>query len=79
MLKNFLIFSLCIFAYLPQKACSENNYFSNPCLYSSEELAQELKEKELNMYWNFGQNSHFYFASGNDEIYFEICLENVSV
>ncbi len=78
MLKNFLIFSLCIFAYLPQKACSENNYFSNPCLYSSEELAQKLKEKDLNMSWHFGQDSHFCFLSRNDEIYFEICLGTLS-
>ncbi len=74
MLKNFLIFALCVFSYLPQRIYSESNYFSNPCLCSSEELAQELKKKELSMSWHFGQDSHFCFLSRNDEICFEIYL-----
>ncbi|MBI3237194.1 MAG: hypothetical protein HYZ48_05810, partial [Chlamydiales bacterium] len=33
-----------------------------------------LKEKSLDMCWNFGKNTHFRFVSGNEEIYFEIYL-----
>ncbi len=72
MLETFLILS--VFAYLPYNAYAESNYFSNPYLYSSEELTQELGKKTIDMCWTFGQDSHFRFVSGNNEVYFEICL-----
>ncbi len=58
----------------PLRAHSQNDYFSNPSLYSSEALVKELKEKTLDMCWHFGSDSHFRFVSGNSEVYFEVCL-----
>lgn len=55
-------------------AASQSGYFSVPSLCSSEELAEELKQKTLDMCWQFDQDSHFRFVSGNDEVYFEVCL-----
>jgi NAD-dependent SIR2 family protein deacetylase len=58
----------------PFIAYSQSGYFSDPNLYSSEELAQALKEKRLDMSWRVGKDSYFRFVSKNDEVYFEICL-----
>ncbi len=69
MLKVLLILSILV--YLPY---AESSYFSDSCLYSSEELTQELEKKTIDMCWTFGQDSHFRFVSGNNEVYFEICL-----
>lgn len=53
---------------------SENDYFLNPQLYSDQELSNMRTEKTLDMCWSFGENSHFRFVSGNEEVYFEIYL-----
>jgi NAD-dependent SIR2 family protein deacetylase len=69
---TFLYLALCLFASIPLRGDSQSGYFSDPKLFSTEEQAQELKKKTLDMCWQFGQDSHFRFVSGNDEIYFEI-------
>jgi NAD-dependent SIR2 family protein deacetylase len=71
---TFLFLALCIFASIPLRGDSQSDYFSDPKLFSTEELAQELKKKTLDMCWQFGQDSHFRFVSGNDEVYFEMQL-----
>jgi NAD-dependent SIR2 family protein deacetylase len=70
----FLILILNTFASIPVKGDSPSGYFSDPKLFSTEELAQELNQKMVDMCWQFGQDSHFRFISGNDEVYFEIQL-----
>lgn len=75
-LKMFLIFALLVSAQLT--AASQRDYFSTVSLCSSEELARELKQKTLDMCWHFGQDSHFRFIGGNDEVYFEIALRDLS-
>lgn len=72
--RSIIFLSLCIFACLPLRGETQPNFFSNSMPYSSEELAQELKVKTIDMSWNFGQDSYFRFESGNDEIYFEVYL-----
>jgi NAD-dependent SIR2 family protein deacetylase len=75
--KAFNIFSILTFfafSYLPLRAHAQADYFSAPTLCSSEELAQELKKKTLDMCWHFGQDSHFRFVSENERVYFEISL-----
>lgn len=68
------ILSLSFIANHSLSASSQSNYFSDSCLYSSEDLARGLREKTLDMAWHFGEGSHFRFASRGDEVYFEICL-----
>jgi len=75
-LKMFLIFALLVSTHFA--AASQRDYFSTTSLCSSEELDQELKQKTLDMCWHFGQDSHFRFIGGNDEVYFEICLGDLS-
>src|SRR5665811_2449 len=70
----FLFLALCIFASIPLRGDSKSDYFSDPKLFSTEELAQELKKKTLNMCWFFGQESYFCFISGNNEVSFEMQL-----
>lgn len=53
---------------------TQSNYFSNPILYSNEKLVEELKEKTLDMCWNFGSDCHFRFVTGGNEVYFELFL-----
>ena len=73
----FLILATGIFAHLSLRGDTQSDYFSNPQPYSVDELSQELKKKTLDMCWNFGQDSHFRFISGNDETYFEVYLGNL--
>jgi len=70
----FFVSALCILAIPSLRADSQFDYFSDPKLYSFEELVQEQKEKTLDMCWNFGQGNHLRFVSRNDEVYFELCL-----
>ena len=70
---TFLFLALCIFASIPLRGGSQSDYFSDPMLFSTEELAKELKKKTLDMCWE-RQDSHFRFVSGNDEVYFEVQL-----
>lgn len=63
----------CIFS-CPFLRGSQLDYFSDPKIYSKEELAEELKSKVLDMCWHFGKDSQFRFISGDNEIYFEIYL-----
>lgn len=66
----FLIFGTSFLIHLPLRG----EYFSNPRLFSTEELSLELKEKTLNMCWRFGSDSWFRFVTKNSEVYFEVCL-----
>ena len=52
----------------------ENDYFLTPQLCSDQELSHMLEDKILDMCWNFGKNSHFRFVSGNNQVFFEVCL-----
>jgi len=70
----FLFLALCIFSAIPLRGDTQSDYFSDPKLFSTEELAQELKKKTLNMCWHFGQASNFCFISGNDEVSFQMQL-----
>jgi len=73
--KILLVFSVCVFTH---QGYTENNYFCNPYIFSSEELTQQLEKKTLDMCWNFGKDSHFRFVTGNHEVYIEICLGTLS-
>jgi len=70
---RFLVILMSVFA-VPLFAFSQDDFFYNPVVYSTEELSQELDRKTLDMCWNLGQDSRFRFVSNNDEVYFEICL-----
>lgn len=71
-LKHIFLLLTCLGSFVAYAA--ENDYFLRPRLYSDQELSDVLKEKTLDMCWNFGENSHFRFVSGNEEVYFEIYL-----
>ena len=64
----------CTFSYSALIGNPQENFFSDPKLYSKEELAEELKQKKLDMCWHFGKDSHFRFVSGDGEVYFELYL-----
>ena len=53
---------------------NEIDFLENPQTCSEQQLPELIKEKTLDMCWNFGKDSHFRFISGNEEIYFEIGL-----
>lgn len=57
---------------------SQRDYFSTTSLCSSEELARELQQKTLDMCWLHGQDNHFRFICRNDEVYFEVCLQDLA-
>lgn len=51
---------------------SHSLFSSKTC--SPQELTQVLKEKGLDMCWNFGPDSYFRFTTGSEDVYFEIAL-----
>lgn len=53
----------------------EKDYFTTPKLFSDQELSDMLDEKTLDMCWNSGEKNAFRFISSNDEIYFEVYLD----
>ena len=74
MLERFFTLILFLLTPFSLSANTQKDFFSSVNLCSPERVAQELKEKTLDMCWNFGPHSHFRFVSGNKEIYFEIYL-----
>ena len=52
----------------------EVDFFQKPQTCSEQQLSELMKEKTLNMCWNFGEGSHFRFISSNEEIYFDVAL-----
>lgn len=74
--RGFLICVGFLFADLPLRGDVQPDYFWQPKLCSTEELAQELKGKTLDMCW-IGLSSHFRFVCGNEQTYFEISFRDL--
>lgn len=53
------------------------DFFSKPELISPEEVRAQLQEKTLEMYWQGEGSDLFYFSCENDDVYFEIDLNNL--
>jgi NAD-dependent SIR2 family protein deacetylase len=75
-LLRLLCASLCLFAGLLAPVCLKaedpSNSLFTPKTCSAEELTQMLKEKGLDMCWNFGPDSYLRFTTENEDVYFEI-------
>jgi NAD-dependent SIR2 family protein deacetylase len=56
------------------KAEAPSSALFTPKTCSVGELTQLLKQKELDMCWNFGPDSYLRFVSSHDGVYFEIVL-----
>lgn len=68
----FLIVGILAPLYLKAEAPFNSLFMTKTC--SLEEMNQSLKEKKLDMCWNFGPDSYFRFVTGNDEVYFEVVI-----
>lgn len=55
----------------------KKDFFSNPKIISSKEIAEQFDSRSLDMSWQFGKNDFFHFTSKKNEVYFEIMFDKI--